>query len=81
MLEILKLIKLMAIYTVFCTMGLFLSIFLASSILVLLREGSLELAVIISLSAKKSLFAGLISAFSMVVFLYVHRFFIDDKAG
>jgi len=78
MLEILKFIKLMAVYTVFCTIGLFLSVFLASTILVLLRGDGLELVAIVSLSAKNPL---LLDPYLHLAyfFLYVHRFFIDDK--
>lgn len=77
--KVLEFIKLVVVYTVFCTMGLFLSIFLAGSIVVLLRAGDLELLTIASLSAKKSFIAGPISAFSILFFLYIHRIFIGDK--
>ena len=71
--------KLLAIYVVFCTVGLFFSIIFSKFLLVFMRGDELIFIDTVFWAAKKSYVAGSISAFAVLVYFYLYDFLMADK--
>mgnify|MGYP007095050083 CR=1 FL=1 len=75
--NILEFIRLLFAYTIFCTLGLFLSVFLASAVTLLLKGENLVFFETAFWSVKKAFIVGPIAAISVVIFIYTQKFFTD----
>jgi len=76
--EIILFVRMVIVCTMFCTMGVFVSILVSDILVAIVKGRGFQITASMLWAFKKSYIAGPISAFWVLMYIYLYRFFVKD---